>query len=56
MLEQPPGCERCGQHLDGDSVATWVCSYRCAWCEPCATGPLQRVCPNCGGELVRAPD
>ncbi len=46
-------CERCGATLAGDGTA-YVCSYECTFCETCTT-ELARVCPNCGGELVRRP-
>lgn len=53
MLDIRPHCEGCGRPLAEDSVDAYVCSYACTWCRECADGPLERVCPNCGGELVR---
>ena len=52
-LQMKPECERCGSGLapDGDAC---ICSYECTFCEPCAA-ELNRVCPNCGGELVLRP-
>jgi ribosomal protein S18 acetylase RimI-like enzyme len=44
-------CERCGEGIRGTDEA-YVCSYDCTFCARCAPGP-ERVCPNCGGELVR---
>jgi ribosomal protein S18 acetylase RimI-like enzyme len=48
-----PTCERCGVALRGTDEA-YVCSWDCTFCPRCAPGP-ERVCPNCGGELVRRP-
>jgi uncharacterized protein len=52
-LEMRGACEWCGVELaaDGDAV---ICSYECTFCTGCAE-ELGRVCPNCGGELVRRP-
>ena len=52
-LEMRPQCERCGDRLEENGVA-FICSYECTFCEGCADG-MGRVCPNCGGELVRRP-
>ncbi|MFG0256944.1 MAG: DUF1272 domain-containing protein [Phycisphaerales bacterium JB043] len=46
-------CERCGRATPGDGEA-WICSYECTFCGECAT-EMERVCPNCSGELVRRP-
>lgn len=46
-------CGQCGRTLDGVDEA-YVCGYDCTFCSTCASGP-DRVCPNCGGELVRRP-
>jgi hypothetical protein len=46
-------CERCGAGLVLDGLA-YVCSFECTFCEACAD-QLERVCPNCGGELARRP-
>jgi hypothetical protein len=52
-LEMRTSCERCGASLapGGDAV---ICSYECTFCTACAES-LERVCPNCGGELVARP-
>jgi hypothetical protein len=52
-LEMRSVCERCGAALTADGGA-FVCSYECTFCPTCATA-MQRVCPNCGGELVPRP-
>jgi len=49
MREMKAACERCGRDLAGDR-ASW-CSFGCTFCEGC-TAEMERVCPNCGGELV----
>jgi uncharacterized protein len=52
-LEMRPACERCGAALAVDGEAA-ICSYECTFCPACADA-LERVCPNCGGELVARP-
>lgn len=52
-LEMRAGCERCDAMLAPDGPA-FICSFECTFCEPCAD-ETNRVCPNCGGELVRRP-
>ena len=52
-LEMRSGCERCGAALAPDAEAT-ICSFECTFCPACAA-ELERVCPNCGGELVPRP-
>ncbi len=52
-LEMRAGCERCEKDLGWDDPA-FICSYECTFCEGCAA-EMGRVCPNCGGELVRRP-
>jgi uncharacterized protein len=46
-------CERCGAGLapDGDAL---ICSFECTFCAECGV-QMERVCPNCGGELVPRP-
>ena len=46
-------CERCAVAVAKDGVA-FICSYECTSCQNCAGG-MRRICPNCGGELVRRP-
>ncbi|MGH8234386.1 MAG: DUF1272 domain-containing protein [Rhodanobacteraceae bacterium] len=46
-------CERCNAPLTRDGAA-WVCAYECTFSTACADA-LARVCPNCGGELMRRP-
>ncbi len=52
-LEMRPECELCGYRLEEEGPA-FICSHECTFCEGCADG-MDRVCPNCGGELVRRP-
>ena len=52
-LEMRDRCERCGCGLAADGAAT-ICSHECTFCEGCAA-EMDRVCPNCGGELVARP-
>ena len=52
-LEMREACEKCGAALAHDAEA-YVCSYECTFCADCARA-MERVCPNCGGELVRRP-
>jgi uncharacterized protein len=52
-LEMRESCERCGAGLGPDGEA-WICSYECTFCPGCSRA-LDRVCPNCGGELVARP-
>jgi uncharacterized protein len=55
MLALRPNCECCDKDLPPESVEAMICSFECTFCTECATGVLQNVCPNCGGELVRRP-
>lgn len=52
-LELRATCEKCGTRLTPDGDA-FICSYECTFCSECSDG-LKRICPNCGGELVRRP-
>ncbi len=42
---------RCGGDLGRGDPAS-VCSHECTFCECCAA-EMGRICPSCGGELVR---
>jgi organic hydroperoxide reductase OsmC/OhrA len=53
-LDLRPACERCAAALPAQSDGAWICSHECTFCAGC-TAALGRVCPNCGGELVRRP-
>ena len=55
MLQMRPGCERCDRDLRADADDAWICSFECTFCTPCALGPLQHRCPNCGGDLKARP-
>ncbi len=52
-LELRDTCEKCARALPHDAVA-YICSHECTFCEDC-TKQMSKVCPNCGGELVRRP-
>ena len=53
-LEMRSECERCGKPLEPDGPAR-ICSYECTFCARCTDEELDRVCPNCGGDLQRRP-
>jgi hypothetical protein len=55
MLAMRPNCECCDRDFRADADEAFICSFECTFCEPCASGPLRGVCPNCGGELARRP-
>jgi len=52
-LEMRDVCERCQAPLTQDGEA-WICSHECTFCSDC-TNTMEKVCPNCGGELVHRP-
>jgi hypothetical protein len=54
-LELRPNCEYCDRDLPPDSLDARICSYECTFCADCADGPLQNVCPNCGGGFAPRP-
>jgi len=54
-LELRPNCEYCDRDLPPDTPAARICSYECTFCADCVDGPLQNVCPNCGGGLAPRP-
>jgi hypothetical protein len=54
MLELRPNCERCDADLPPEADAR-ICSFECTFCAACGDGPLNGLCPNCGGELARRP-
>jgi uncharacterized protein len=54
-LELRPNCEYCDRDLPPGSPAARICSYECTFCAACVDGPLQNVCPNCGGGFAPRP-
>ena len=55
MLKLRPNCENCNVDLPPESALARICTFECTFCEACADGPLQGVCPNCGGNFVPRP-
>jgi hypothetical protein len=55
MLQLRPNCECCNRDLPPAAVDARICSFECTFCADCADTRLQRICPNCGGDLVRRP-
>ena len=53
MLKMKTECERCQGELHPMGRA-FICSYECTYCADCA-GDMNRICPNCEGELVVRP-
>ncbi len=54
-LELRPNCEYCDRDPPADSREARICSYECTFCADCIAGPLQNVCPNCGGGFAPRP-
>lgn len=52
-FEMCPICEKCNAALPHEGEA-YICSYECTFCKSCSDA-MHRVCPNCGGELLRRP-
>jgi hypothetical protein len=52
-LEMRIRCEKCGAELAANGPA-YICSHECTFCTNCAAS-MNRVCPNCKGELVPRP-
>ncbi len=55
MLELRPNCELCDKDLPPSAEEARICTYECTYCSDCVDGPLQNVCPNCGGGFVPRP-
>ena len=55
MLKLKPGCEACDKDLPPAAMDAMICSFECTFCSSCADTKLNRICPNCGGELLRRP-
>lgn len=54
-LELRPHCEHCHRALPPASAEARICSFECTYCRECVDGPLQGVCPNCGGGFCARP-
>ncbi|MDF1847070.1 MAG: DUF1272 domain-containing protein [Parvibaculaceae bacterium] len=46
-------CEKCEAPTPKSGEAC-ICSFECTFCVPCSDD-MDRVCPNCGGELTPRP-
>ena len=55
MLALRPNCEACDRDLAPDSPHARICTFECTFCAACVDGPLQGVCPNCGGNFSPRP-
>lgn len=55
MLELRPNCECCDKDLPPESDQAMICTFECTFCRDCATGTLNGVCPNCGGNFSSRP-
>lgn len=55
MLQMRPNCEACDRDLAADTNDAFICSFECTFCAGCAESRFSRICPNCGGDLVRRP-
>jgi uncharacterized protein len=54
-LELRPNCEYCDKDLPASALNARICSYECTFCADCVDGPLENVCPNCGGGFAPRP-
>ncbi|WP_085905085.1 DUF1272 domain-containing protein [Kiloniella majae] len=55
MLELRPSCEHCDKDLPPESQDAQICSFECTFCNGCAHGVFENVCPNCGGGFTARP-
>jgi uncharacterized protein len=55
MLQLRPNCECCDRDLPPASPDARICTFECTFCDDCAEGVLQGICPNCGGNFVPRP-
>lgn len=55
MLELRPNCECCNTDLAPDSLIARICSFECTFCADSSDRVLNRIFPNCTGELVPQP-
>ncbi|MCL4150602.1 UNVERIFIED_CONTAM: hypothetical protein GTU68_026822 [Idotea baltica] len=55
MLELRPNCELCDKDLAPNAADARICTYECTYCAACVDGPLNNVCPNCGGGFTPRP-
>nr|WP_300377625.1 DUF1272 domain-containing protein [Henriciella sp.] len=50
-----PSCESCDRDLPPDEAGAVICSFECTFCQACASGVHEGVCPNCGGGFCERP-
>lgn len=55
MLNLKSTCEKCSRPLPPSSDEAMICSFECTFCTECVEGPLNHVCPNCGGDFQKRP-
>jgi len=55
MLEIRPNCEHCDKNLPNTSTEAMICSFECTYCEKCALGIFENVCPTCAGNFEKRP-
>jgi len=55
MLELRCHCECCGKDLRPEAGDAMICSFECTFCAQCVSGPLNGICPNCGGTFAPRP-
>jgi hypothetical protein len=53
-LDLRPNCECCDRDLAPTDEA-YICTYECTFCSKCTNETLDKVCPNCLGNLERRP-
>jgi len=54
MLELRANCEKCGVALPPEADAM-ICTFECTFCPDCVNGPLNGICPICGGNFEKRP-
>ncbi|WP_299848749.1 DUF1272 domain-containing protein [uncultured Roseovarius sp.] len=55
MLILKPNCECCDTDLPASAPNARICTFECTFCADCAEMRFDKICPNCGGNLVVRP-
>lgn len=55
MLLMKLNCECCNKELPLNSDEAMICSFECTYCTKCTEEILNKICPNCGGNLEKRP-